>query len=311
VQVAVIIPNWNGKEHLTTCLGALRQQTYSNYEVVVVDNGSTDGSLELMATQFPEARVISLSTNRGFSAAINEGILQTDSEIVAILNNDTEAEPQWLSEMCRVFVDQPGIDFCASKLLLFDRRDIIHSAGDFYGTDGVPGNRGVWERDSEKYSKEEPVFGACGGAAAYRRAMLREIGLFDEELVAYCEDVDLNWRAQLAGHRCMFVPSARVYHKLSATGAGPLASYFVGRNMILVLAKDMPGPIIGRHWVSIFFAQVRFAVHSILHFREPAARARLAGQAASLRYLPKFLTKRSLVQRSRKVRNNYLESILG
>jgi GT2 family glycosyltransferase len=307
----VIIPNWNGKEHLPVCLEAMRRQNHPSYEVVVVDNGSTDGSLELLAAQFPEVRVISLPMNKGYSAAINEGILQSEGEAVVVLNNDTEAEPQWLAELCRVLQEQPGIDMCASKLLLFDRRDIIHSAGDFYGSDGVPGNRGVWERDGEKYSNEQMVFGACGGAAAYRRSMLREIGLFDEDLVAYCEDVDLNWRAQMTGHKCMFVPTARVYHKLSATGAGPLGSYLVGRNMILVLVKNMPGPLIGQHWGSIFMAQLRFAVHSVIHFREPAARARLAGQVASLRYLPMFINKRNLVQKARKVRNHYLESILG
>jgi GT2 family glycosyltransferase len=311
MHIAVIIPNWNGKEHLVVCLNSLRQQTHASFEVVLVDNGSTDGSAEYVETEFPEVKIIRLEENKGFSAAINQGIMESDGDVVAILNNDTEAEPQWLAEMARVFDDDPNVDFCASKLLLFDRRDILHSAGDFYGEDGVPGNRGVWERDSEKYSRQELVFGACGGAAAYRRSMLRKIGLFDEDLVAYCEDVDLNWRAQMAGHKCMFVPTARVYHKLSATGGGPIASYYAGRNMILVMVKDMPGAIVRLHWASILTAQLRFAVHSIAHFREPAARARLAGQAAALRRLPQFMRKRAIVQRSRKVRLNYLESILG
>jgi GT2 family glycosyltransferase len=141
--------------------------------------------------------------------------------------------------------------------------------------------------------------------------MLDEIGLLDEDLVAYCEDVDLNWRAQLAGHRCLFVPTARVYHRLSATGAGPFASYYCGRNFILVLAKDVPGPLLRRHWPAILLAQLRHAAQSVVHFREPAARARLRGQLAALWVLPRFLAKRRAVQSTRRVTLAYLESILG
>jgi GT2 family glycosyltransferase len=155
------------------------------------------------------------------------------------------------------------------------------------------------------------VFGACGGAAAYRREMLDDVGLFDDDLVAYCEDVDLNLRARLLGHRCAFAPRARVYHKLSATGGGPLASYYTGRNFLYVLAKDVPTAIVRRYWRRMVGAQLRFALHSAWHGREPAARARLRGQIDGLRQLPRALAKRRSVQRRAHVGAAELEQLMA
>jgi GT2 family glycosyltransferase len=195
-------------------------------------------------------------------------------------------------------------------MLLFDRRDVINSAGDFYRKNGVPGNRGIWQNDGERFNHDAYVFGACAGAAIYRREVFDSVGLFDEDLFAYCEDVDLSFRAQLAGFRCLFVPGARVYHRLSATGGGPLASYYCGRNFIVVLAKDVPGRIIRRHWHAMLMAQLSFTAHSLWHFREPAARARIRGQIAGLGALPWAIRKRRHVQALKGVSDDYLDSIL-
>ncbi len=311
MHLAVIIPNWNGRHHLGTCLSSLRHQTCTEFGTVVVDNGSTDGSPDYIRQEFPEVRVIELPENRGFSAAVNTGIRQTSSEIVVLLNNDTEAEPQWLAEIHRAAELHPEADMFACKLLLFDRRDVLHSAGDFYGQDGVPGSRGVWTKDDGRYGREERVFGACGGAAAYRRSLFTDIGLFDEDFIAYCEDVDLNWRALLAGHKCLFVPTARVYHKLSATGSGPFASYYVGRNMLLVMAKSVPTGILARHWPAIVKAQLRFAWESLHHFREPAARARLRGQFAGLRLWRRFACHRGAIEKARRLSIDEIEAMLS
>ena len=308
--VSIVIPNWNGAGFLPTCLDALRSQTYRSFEVIVVDNGSRDDSVELLRRNYPEARVIDWPENRGFAAAVNEGIRQARGEAVALLNNDTEADPLWLSELCHAATLHPEVGFFASKLLLFDRREVLHSAGDFYGVDGVPGNRGVWQEDLGQFDDEREVFGACGGAALYRLDMLRDVGLFDEGLGSYCEDVDLSFRAQLAGYRCLFVPTARVYHRLSATGGGPTASYYCGRNFILVLAKNMPGSLIRRYWWSILGAQARYVGESLWHFRESAARARLRGQLAALAHLPRALEARREVQAKRRVADSRIESIL-
>ncbi len=308
--ISVIIPNWNGAHHLPTCLEALRRQTYPRFEVVVVDNGSRDGSLALLERDYPEVKVVALARNLGFAGGVNAGIRQAQGEIIALLNNDTEADPHWLAALGQALADNPQAGLAASKVLLFERRNVFHSAGDFYGLDGRPGNRGVWQVDEGQYDTLMEVFGACGAAAAYRRAVLDQIGLFDEDFGSYCEDVDLAWRAQLAGHRCVFAPQAVVYHRLSATGGGPLASYYTGRNFIYVIVKDYPTSLLKRHWRKILAAQGRIAWEALRAWRGEAARARLRGQVAALWGWPRMLSKRRAVQDTRRVSDEYLESIL-
>lgn len=309
-MISVIIPNWNGARYLPTCLDSLRRQTHTDCETIVVDNASTDESVALIARDYPEVRLLRLPTNRGLTGGVNAGIAVAQGETIALLNNDTEADPHWLAELARAIAAHPEAGMAASKMLLFDRRDIIHSAGDFYRTDGVPGNRGVWQHDKGQFDRQEPVFSACGGACAYRRAMLDDVGLLDESLFMYLEDVDLAWRAQLRGYGCIYVPTAIVYHRLSATGGGPIASFYCGRNFIAIIVKDVPGAIIRRHWPAIVRAQLGFAGESLRHFREPAARARLRGQLAGLAQLPLRLRQRRLVQAGRRVSDEYIASLL-
>jgi len=308
--VSVIIPHWNAVRHLPTCLESLRSQTCPRVETIVADNGSTDGSLELLASDYAWVRVLPLGENRGFAGACNAGMRAARGEIVVLLNNDTEADPHWLEEVVAAFERHPEAGLVASKMLLFDRRDTFHTAGDFYRVDGIPGNRGVWQKDEGQYDHEEHVFSACGGSAAYRREMLDQIGLLDKDFFFSCEDVDLAWRAQLAGYRCIYAPRAVVYHKLSATGGGATASFYDGRNFIYLLTKDYPGDLWRIHWRAILRAQLRITVEALRAWRGEAARARLRGQLAGLLGLPKMLRKRQAVQHSRTVERAYLESIL-
>ena len=310
-EIAVVVVNWNGAHLLRTCLGSLRAQTYADFETILVDNGSTDDSLDLVAGEFPEVRVLALDANLGLAGGTNAGIGITDAPIIATLNNDTEADSSWLAELHAALVAHPEAGSAASKLLLFDRRDVIHSAGDFYRLDGIPGNRGVWQRDDGIYGHAELVFGACAGAAAYRRTMLDDVGLFEDSFFMYCEDVDLAFRCQLLGYRCIFVPTAVVYHMLSATGGGPLATYYCGRNFLRVIARDMPGPLLRRVWPRVALAQLRIAAESVWHLREPAARARLRGQLDGLRELPRLLGERRAIQQRRRVPIRYLRSIMA
>jgi GT2 family glycosyltransferase len=295
-MIDIIIPNYNGVALLPTCLDALRAQTRRDFIVTIVDDGSTDGSLALLAEHYPEVKVVALPQNRGLTGAVNAALSTTSGEIVVLLNNDTEAAPRWLAELVGALERFPQYSFAASKLMLFDRRHQLHSAGDFYRADGVPGSRGVWEIDHGQYDVVEEVFGPCAGAAAYRRSALdslaRDGRVLDEDLGMYCEDVDLNLRARLSGMRTIYVPTAVVYHRLSATGGGSLASYYCGRNFLLVWAKNMPAPLAQRHWPALLWSQIGFALHSLWHIREPAARARLRGQLDGLRALPRFLRKR-------------------
>lgn len=308
--VSVIIPNWNGAALLPACLDSLRAQTYRRLEIIVVDNASTDASVALVRERYPEVRLMVLSENRGLTGGVNAGIRSAAGDVIALLNNDAEAEPGWVEALVQALEAHPEAGSAASKMLLYDRRDVLNSAGDTYGLDGIPGNRGVWERDAGQYDRDIEVFGACGGAAAYRRAMLEEIGLFDEELFMYCEDVDLAWRAQIAGYHCAFAPQARVYHRLSATGGGALASFYTGRNTLLVIAKDYPPALLRRYWPLVLRAQLRIAWEALRAWRGEAARARLRGQLAGLRLFRRWTRKRADVYRLRRVSDAELEALL-
>ncbi|NTW00279.1 MAG: glycosyltransferase family 2 protein [Oscillochloris sp.] len=301
-MIDIIIPNYNGAPLLPLCLDSLRAQTRRDGNVIVVDDGSSDGSLALLAERYPEVQVLARPQNQGLAVAVNAAIAATSAPYVVLLNNDTEADPRWLDQLVGTLERYQQYAFAASKLLLFDQRDHIHSAGDYYQISGEPGSRGVWQHDNGQYDALSEVFGPCAGAAAYRRSALEALAehgkVFDEDLVMYCEDVDLNLRARRAGMRTIFVPTAVVYHKLSATGGGALASYYCGRNFALVWVKNMPGNLIRRHWTNLLRSQLGFTLHSLRHLREPAARARLRGQMAALRSLPQFLAKRQKAPQS-------------
>ena len=308
--VSVIIPSYNGMAHLPVCLASLRAQTYAPFEVILVDNGSTDESVAFVRREYLDVQIVALAQNSVFVGAVNAGIRAARGEIVVLLNNDTEAEPTWLSELVSALLSEPRVGMAASKMRLFDHRDTLHSAGDGFTRDGLPLNRGVWQKDDGQFDDDRFVFAPCGGAAAYRKAMLDAIGLFDEDLIAYCEDIDLAWRAQLSGWTCVYAPRAVVYHKLSATGGGKLSSYFVGRNVIWVVAKNFPSRLFRAYWRRIVTAQLGIARDALRAWRGEAARARLRGQLAGVLGLPKMLRKRKMIQAGRTVDDEHIERLL-
>ena len=308
-RVTVAIPNWNGARFLAPCLDSLRAQTFQDFGVVVVDNGSTDDSMTILARDYPEARVARWEANRGVAAAFNEGVRQCGGELLCLLNNDMELDEGFLAAMVAALDREPQAGAAAAKILFIDRRT-INSTGDFYRRDGVPGNRGVHEIDSGQYDHADYVFGASGGAAVFRRRLFDEIGFFDERLVSYCEDIDWAWRMQLAGYRCSYVPDAVAYHWGSATGGGALASYYCGRNFIRVLLKNLPGAVLRRHWRAIVARELGLSLQALRHGREPAARARLAGQVAGLRGIPETLRQRRWTMSIKRVSDDYIESML-
>jgi GT2 family glycosyltransferase len=310
-RVSLVIPTYNGAHLLPPCLDSIARQTRLPDETLVVDDASTDGTTALLARSYPWVRVVRHATNRGFAGAVNTGIGAGSGEIVVLLNNDTEADPRWLEALVAPLETEPEVGFCASKLLLFDRRDHLHSAGDGYTRGGVPVNRGAWQRDDGRFDGAVDVFGACAGAAAYRRDVLEEVGGFDEWLHSYLEDVDLSWRAQLRGFRCRYVPQARVYHQVSATSGGVRPSYYCGRNFLLVLASDVPAPILRRNWRRVLRQQGAIILEACRHVREPAARARLAGYLAGLAGLPHALRRRRRVQGARSTSLERLEALLS
>jgi GT2 family glycosyltransferase len=308
--ISVVIPTWNGIRHLPVCLNALRRQALPPYEIILVDNASTDETTALVARDFPEVHLIRLPENRRFAGACNAGIRAAHGEFVALLNNDTEANENWLSNVAATFRAHPEAGFLASKLRLFDQREKLHSAGDFYSVRGVPGNRGVWQVDRGQFDTDY-VFGACGAASVYRRAMLDQVGLLDETFEFSCEDVDLSWRAQLAGYSCAFARDAIVYHKLSATGGGVLNSYYDGRNFIWLLVKDVPGDVWRAHAGAILKSQWSITLSALRAWRGKAARMRLKGQLAGLLGILSMLRRRGQIQRTRVISHEALEKLLS
>ncbi|HET9015838.1 MAG TPA: glycosyltransferase family 2 protein [Thermomicrobiaceae bacterium] len=314
-RVDVIIPTHNGRDLLATCLPALARQRYRDFRVVVVDDASTDDSIDLVRQVMPEAVIVQLPRNRGLAVAVNAGLDVSASELIALLNNDTEPEPNWLGALVAALDRHPDAAAAASKLRLFDRRDVIHSAGDVFRRRGVPGNRGVWERDIGQYDREEEVFSACGGAALYRRRALDAAAavdgaVLDPDLFMYCEDVDLSWRLRLLGYHVVYAPDAVVYHRLSATGGGTLASYYVARNAPAVVVKDLPDQLLRRHLLAIVAEQLRQLAGTLPHLREPAARARLRGMLAFVVMVPNLLQKRRRIQAACRVEAASLEALL-
>lgn len=308
---SVVIPHWNGRQFLDDCLNSLRQQSYESIEVIIVDNHSEDGSQAYIKQHYPEVTLIELAENRGFTGACNAGMETAQGEIIALLNNDTEVDPHWAQAIVSAFEAHDDVGLVASKMLLFDQRDHIHTVGDGFTLDGRAFNRGVWEEDSGQYDDEAYVFGACGGSSAYRRVVLDEIGLLDDDYFFLLEDIDLAWRAQLAGWRTLYTPHAIVYHHLSATGGGVTASYYDGRNSIYVLVKNMPKALWRKYFWQIIRRQMILAWDAIKAWRGAAARARLRGMLRGLLDLPTLLKKRRAIQAQRTVSIAYIESLLS
>ncbi|MHB1161292.1 MAG: glycosyltransferase family 2 protein [Chloroflexota bacterium] len=297
--VSVVIANWNGRAHLERCLAALAAQTLDRFEVILVDNGSTDGSAEMVRERFPWVRVIVNPRNLGFAAANNVGIRAGTASYVATLNNDTEPCPDWLEQLLAPALADDGVGMVASKMVFAHRPGLINSAGIALDPVGIAWDRLGGEPDRGEGAVEE-VFGPCAGAALYRRAMLDEIGVFDEDFFAYLEDLDLAWRARLAGWRALYAPAAVVTHVHSATGVegSPFKSYHLGRNKLWTIFKNYPAPQLYLALPLIVAYDLAATLYGVATRRDFASLwGRLVGTAG----LPRQWAKRRSVQRMRRV----------
>ena len=305
---SVIVLNWNGRHHLSVCLESIRLQTYTDKEVILVDNGSTDGSQDFVRSEFPWVRLLLLGRNEGFCAGNNAGIRSSRGKYVVLLNNDTELEPDWLAELVAAAEAAPEAGSFASQMRMYDRRDTLDAAGIEYATCGVAAKRGCLA-PSRDYGNPVSVFGASAGAALYRRTMLDHIGLLDENFFLIFEDVDLSFRAQLAGYPCRYIPGARMYHKVNATIGRYSAQYvFYGhRNLEFVYLKNMPAKLLARTLPAHLF----YDFAALLFF---ASRRRLGSflraKLAVLRALPLIWRQRRVIQASRRVPDQTIELLL-
>jgi hypothetical protein len=313
-KVSVIILNYNGKGLIVNCLHSLGRQRFRDFEVIVVDNGSSDGSILEINEFLKNSRIISntklilLDKNLGFTGGNIEGLKYCSGKYIVLLNNDTVVDENWLFELVRAVEAQPDIGICASKLITYGT-NVIDSAGDGYAASLKGFKRGEGE-DSKRFSQQEYVFGACGGAVLYRREMLDEIGFLDEDFFLIHEDTDLNFRAQLAGWKVLYVPAAVVYHKVrSSIGhMSDKAIYYTLRNSELVRIKNIPISLF-LNCMPVFILGI---VSEFLYFAIKHRRLGLYFKAKidALKMLPRMLKKRKAIMKNKKVSNAYLISIM-
>lgn len=245
VEISVVIPNWNGMAWLPGCLTALSKQRGPEFETVLVDNGSVDGSAEKAAELMPGIRVIKLGSNQGFAAAVNEGIRQTSSPLIALLNSDTVPEPDWLVSLVSGLNDAgPDCGSAASLMLNMDKPDTVENAGDLLTRYGLALKRGHG-MPVHLFLEPAKILSACAGAALYRRSMFEETYGFDESFFAYLEDMDMGLRARLFGFSCVYVPNAKVRHKGHGSNM-PKGRYarLIARNRLMLLYKNLPTNIL-------------------------------------------------------------------
>jgi len=313
--VSVIVVNWNRRALLQACLASLGQEQGVPFEVIVVDNGSTDGSAEWVSSTrfaFP-LRLIRNSENRGFCAANNQGIAASQGELIALLNNDAEAGPGWLGHLARAFAD-PGVGMAASKILVWEEPGVIDKAGHLIWLDGQNRGRGHGERDAGQFDRFEEVLWPDGCACMLRRSMIEETGGFDEDFFAYGDDAELGLRCRILGWRAVYVPEARVLHHRGAT-LGPLSPARVAlieRNRILLAVKLFPGRLLWLNGV-FFLARVAGALLAAANRRGELGRIRargrligvmlaaLKGQVEAIGLIPAMIRKRRQILARRRL----------
>ena len=240
-QVTVIIPNYNGKRLLKNCIKALEKQTCEAFQVLVVDNGSTDGSLEVTSEKLA-LEFIALEENTGFCGAVNIGIRHAKTPYLILLNNDTEAEPEFVEELLAAIGRSERIFSCGAMMIDYHRRDLVDNAGDYYTALGWAVARGKGKLTT-RYLRGKEVFSCCGGAMICQTETVQRLGGLDERHFAYLEDVDLGYRARIHGYRNYYVPTARVYHVGSATTGtryNEKKVFLAARNSMYVIYKNMP-----------------------------------------------------------------------
>lgn len=311
MKVAVVIPNWNGADMLVQSIKTLQAQTYA-HTLVVVDNGSVDNSVELVETNFPDAVLLKNPVNLGFAGGVNTGIryaLKENFDAIALFNNDAQADQKWLEYLVQNLEDYPEVGIVTCKFMSLDKTH-LDSTGDIYTTWGLPYPRGRDEKAGDQYDSDPWVFGASGGASLYRSAMLHQIGLFDEDFFAYYEDVDISFRAQLAGWKARYEPKAKAYHATSSTGSKikGFFTYQTIKNYPFVFWKNVPMGLMPVMLPRFVLAYGVFTLKGL--FTPHRTWFTLKGLFVTTVLVPKKLWQRRLIMKTRKVSNDYIRSIL-
>jgi hypothetical protein len=289
--VSVVVPNWNGRRWLDGALGSVARQEMPPAEVIVVDNGSEDGSVEYLAAEHPEVRVVALGRNTGFAGAANRGLCAARSPYVALINTDVLLDPDWTRRTVAALDGDPEAASVACKMRQLDRPDVIYDAGDVLRRDGACEQRGRFGHDDGSFDAPGEVFGACAGAALYRRDAVLAVGGFDERYFAYLEDVDLALALRLAGWRCLYEPAV-AHHAGEGSSAGLPGGHrrLVARNTLLLVAKWFPA-----RWLAyVAYRQAGWLWHAA---REGRLVEHLRGLATAVPMLPAALRARGELRR--------------
>lgn len=284
--ISVVIPVWNGRRWLDTCLAAVAAQTAPPAEVIAVDNGSTDGSVAHLRREHPAVQIIELDHNTGFAHAVNRGLAAATAEFVAVLNTDVVLPDDWLARTTAVLAADPGTAAVACKLVDRAHPDLIYDAGDVLRRDGACEQRGRFCADDGRFDQAGEVFGACAAAALYRRGAVQAVGGFDERYFAYLEDVDLALALRLAGWRCRYEPVVAWHAGEGSSGQLPGGHRrLVARNTVLLVAKWFPV-----RWLPLVaYRQAAWLYHAR---RQRALTHQLRGLAAGLALVPRALAER-------------------
>ncbi len=310
-MVTVAIPTYNGKSLLEVALTSLVAQSFRDFRVVVVDDASSDGSPAWLRECWPEVEVVTHPTNLGVTAALNTCLRAGSSEFVVLLNNDMELDPDCLTLLVQAMREHPEAGSACPKLLSFADRTVLDGAGDTFDWGGTGRRRGHGERDVGQYDEPQSIFGACAGAAIYRRIAIDAVGPLDEDFFAFYEDVDWSFRAQLHGYGCRYVPAAVAYHVGSATlgqGVNDFMLYQNWRNAIFVVLKDYPITALLRYGHRFLLSQAHNFVWTVQTRR---VHVFMRVWRNVLCVLPTVVRKRREVQRSRKVGLRDLERVIG
>ncbi len=312
-KVSIIIVNYNGSDLTIDCLRAIEEQSFKDFEVIIVENGSSDNSINeirkfLEMSTLNPVKLIPLNGNSGFAGGNLAGLAYTEAEYIALLNNDTEPGREWIDNLVRVMEARPDTGICASKMIVFGT-DNIDSAGDGYSTSLKGFKRGEGEA-SLNYNSQEYVFGACAGAALYRRKMLDEIGFLDKDFFLIHEDTDLNFRAQLAGWQVLYVPTAVVYHKVrSSIGhMSDMAVYYTLRNSEFVRIKNISFVLFLRCFPEFILGIISEFIYFAVKHRK--LRVYLKAKRDVVIFFPSMMSKRKQIMKTVKVDNKYLYSIM-
>jgi GT2 family glycosyltransferase len=309
-KAAVVVPNWNGADDLPACLNSLLAQSL-NTHIIVVDNGSVDNSLDLIESKYKTVEIIKLSKNYGFDGGVNAGIkkaLADGFEYIALFNNDAVADKKWLGHLVS-FLDKNSEAGIVTSKIVDQHNTHIDSTGDIYTVWGLAFPRGRGEEISSKYDNDIWIFGASGGASLYRSKLFEEIGIFDEDFFAYYEDVDISFRAQLAGWKIAYEPKAVVRHQIGATSSKikNFTIYHTLKNYPQVFWKNVPlklFPLIFPRFVLAYFMIWGRAVS------RGQIWASTKGVLMSLLLLPRKLIQRRKIQKNRNVSIEYISSII-